>query len=342
MAGDDLIIKKSILKYYDTKVKEYIDGADAKVLNDAKSHTNTRTGNLDSLQTTAKGDLVAAINEVKGSVTAGGVAAAITIDTNTTTSGALKSYTIKQGDATVGTIDIPKDMVVQSGSVVTNPEGQAAGTYIKLVLANVTEPLFINVGTLIDIYTAKANAAQVQLAINSSTREISATIVAGSVGTTELADNAVTTAKIADGNVSLAKLSSSVQTSLGKADSAVQSITVGGNNGTISVDGSEVAVKGLGSAAYTSSTAYDAAGSASAVQGNLNTEVERLDGAVAQALKDAKEYADGKSNATNGDLTALTNRVKAEEDKSADFETRVAALEAVEYATTADIDEMFA
>ena len=240
-------------------------------------------------------------------------------------------------------------MVVQSGSVVTNPEGQAAGTYIKLVLANVTEPLFINVGTLIDIYTAKASATQVQLAINSSTREISATIVAGSVGTTELADNAVTTAKIADGNVSLAKLSSSVQTSLGKADSAVQSITVGGNNGTISVDGSEVAVKGLGSAAYTASTAYDTAGSAKAVQDNLDEEVERIDAAVAQALKDAKEHADSKVEGvdlsgiqTNADaINALTERVVAEEGKSTNFETRVSALEAVEYATEADIDAMF-
>lgn len=41
-----------------------------------------------------------------------------------------------------------------------------------------------------------------------------------------------------------------------KADSAVQTIVTGTTNGTISVDGTEVAVKGLGSAAYTESTAY--------------------------------------------------------------------------------------
>lgn len=40
------------------------------------------------------------------------------------------------------------------------------------------------------------------------------------------------------------------------ARSAVQSITTGSANGTISVDGSDVAVKGLGSAAYTESSAY--------------------------------------------------------------------------------------
>ncbi|MDR2770199.1 MAG: hypothetical protein LBB08_01995, partial [Rickettsiales bacterium] len=54
-----------------------------------------------------------------------------------------------------------------------------------------------------------------------------------------------------------------VQTSLGKADSAVQSVGLasGTNNGTVklTVGGAaadNIAVKGLGSAAYTASTAY--------------------------------------------------------------------------------------
>ena len=51
-------------------------------------------------------------------------------------------------------------------------------------------------------------------------------------------------------------LASGVQTSLGKADTAVQSVVSGSANGTISVDGTDVAVKGLGTAAYTASTAY--------------------------------------------------------------------------------------
>ena len=40
------------------------------------------------------------------------------------------------------------------------------------------------------------------------------------------------------------------------ADGAVKKVETGANNGTIKVDGSEVAVKGLGSAAYTDSSAY--------------------------------------------------------------------------------------
>lgn len=51
-----------------------------------------------------------------------------------------------------------------------------------------------------------------------------------------------------------------------KADSAIQSITTGTSNGTISVDGSLVSVYGLDSAAYTKSTDYDIAGAAATVQ----------------------------------------------------------------------------
>ena len=219
-------------------------------------------------------------------------ASTITIDTSSTTEGAVKSYTIKQGGNTITTIDIPKDMVVEDGSVVINPEGQDEGTYIKLVLANVSDPLYINVGTLVDIYTAKAEATQIQISIDSSTREISATIVAGSVGTAELTDSAVTTVKIKDANVTLEKLSTDIQASLKKADSAVQKVETGAENGTVAVDGTDVAVKGLGSAAYTNSDAYDAAGAASAVDNKLTEEVTRAKAAEEQALKDAKGYTD--------------------------------------------------
>ena len=47
-----------------------------------------------------------------------------------------------------------------------------------------------------------------------------------SVATADLADNAVTTAKIVNANVTKAKLASDVQTSLGKADTALQAVPV--------------------------------------------------------------------------------------------------------------------
>ena len=61
------------------------------------------------------------------------------------------------------------------------------------------------------------------------------------------------------GGIPKTDLASAVQTSLGKADSALQShqsITTGSVNGTIAANGTNVAVKGLKSAAYTESSAY--------------------------------------------------------------------------------------
>lgn len=97
-----------------------------------------------------------------------------------------KVYTVKQGDILVGTINIPKDMVVQSGQIVENPTGQPAGKYLELILANNDNTkIYISVSDLVDVYTAETGATQVQLTID-STNKISARIIAGSITTTEL------------------------------------------------------------------------------------------------------------------------------------------------------------
>ena len=189
------------------------DGSIAKTVKDAVDVVDAKIGTLADLTTTAKTDLVASINEVRAAVEVGGTGSQVTIDTSTTTEGYLKTYTIKQGTTEVGKIDIPKDLVVTSGEIVVDPDGQPAGTYVKLTIANQDAPVYINVADLVDAYTAQASATQVQLAI-SDTNEISATIVAGSIGTTEITDGAITTAKIADANVTLAKLGSDVTITL--------------------------------------------------------------------------------------------------------------------------------
>lgn len=240
-----------------------------------------QVGTVGNLTTTNK-TVVGAINEVKTAVATSQSASEITLDTTTTTSGALKSYTIKQGGSTVGVIDIPKDMVVQSGEVVVNPTGQPAGTYIKLTLANAAnDVIYINVGTLVDIYTAAAAAPQVQIAINPSTREISATIVAESIGTDELADNAITTAKVADGNITKAKLATDVQASLTKADNAATAAAL-----TDEVDRAKAAE----AEALTSAKAY-------------------TDTVSATATTTAKSYADGLIDALDSSVAATAGSV---------------------------------
>jgi hypothetical protein len=262
-------------------------------------------GTLDDLSTTEKSDLVAAINEVlgiaKAATTSGGEVTITTADTPT--DGYLKTYVISQYSQTIGKIDIPKDLVVTSGSVVVDPEGQAAGTYIKLVIANQTDPIYINVKDLVDIYTAQKNATQIQLAV-SADNEISATIVAGSVGTTELADSAVTSDKIADGNITLAKLSTSVQSSLSSANSAIQKVETGTSNGSIAVDGTDVSVKGLGSAAYAGTDAFDAAGTASDA-------IKDLDATVSQTASDDNGNIAITVTETDGKLTAVTASISS-------------------------------
>ena len=280
-------------------------GSVSKAVSDAKADTENKIGTLANLTTSKKTDLVSAVNEIKSAVGDTKTAGEVTVDT--TTAGMFKSYTLKQNGKNIATIDIPKDMVVSSGEVKTYtaqtlPTGTgaptSAGTYLVLTLANATnDKVYINVGTLVDIYKAKANATKIQISIDSTTREISASVVAGSIGATELATNAVTTVKIADGNVSKAKLATAVQTSLGKADTAVQSVKTGTANGTVSVDGTDVAVKGLGSAAYTASTNYEKAGAVTALANgqvatnkndiaSLKTKVATLEGTTYTAISD--------------------------------------------------------
>ena len=74
----------------------------------------------------------------------------------------IKSYTFTQGSETF-TIDIPKELFITSGEVVDlsegEVEGEAAGTYIKLVLNNLENtPIYIAANSLVDEYTANEEA----------------------------------------------------------------------------------------------------------------------------------------------------------------------------------------
>lgn len=160
----------------------------------------------------------------------------------TANSGAAASYTIAQTKSGVSVdIDIPKDMVVSSGTVVTYtasnlPTGAgaptAAGTYLVLTLANATsDKVYINVGSLIEYVTSGSAATdKIQIAVNASTHKVTASIKAGSIEKTDLDTN--------------------LQSAIDNANSAIQSVGSGSTNGTVSVDGQDVAVTGLGAAAY--------------------------------------------------------------------------------------------
>lgn len=91
-----------------------------------------------------------------------------------------------------------------------------------------------------------------------------------------------------------------------KADSAVQSVSSGLTNGTLSVDGVDVSVKGLGSAAYTASSAYDAAGAASTVQASLDTYKTSNDAAVLANTTDIDTLEEKVAALESTTYTAIT------------------------------------
>lgn len=88
---------------------------------------------------------------------------------------------------------------------------------------------------------------------------------------------------------------------------AQQVIAEGATNGTISVAGVDVPVHGLGSAAYTESNAYDAAGSANAVLGDAeDTSSDNTVYGAKAAAKEAKTAADAAQAAADAKVASVT------------------------------------
>lgn len=274
-------------------------------------------------------DVQEAIDEL-AEASAGGVASKTiyVTDESAGQSAYAKVYKIYQGenapDAQTnpaqlkGTINIPKDKVLQDASIVdivfvaadnSLHEGSAsgpdvtelikgsgtatsadAGKYLKMEMQNVANALYVNLQTFVDVYTVASGATEVQLALNN--HEFSASIVE------------INGSKIADTSIAKTKLATAVQTSLGLADTAVQTVAEGATNGTIAVDGTDVAVHGLGSAAYAATTAFDASGAAATAKSEVIG--TSGDAASADTINGAKAYADASTAAiATADIEAL-------------------------------------
>lgn len=181
------------------------------------------------------------------------------------------------GTATGTDIDIPKDMVISAGEVKTvttanSPySGAAVGdSYIELTLANATnDKIYIPANSLVEYVASGSQSGDMIVVSVDGSHQVTATIT--------------------DGTVTKAKLHSNVQASLGLADTAIQGIAEGANNGEIkyTVDGTNytaVSVHGLGSAAYANTSAFDAAGDAAAVYAAItNLSDNEIDAAISAA-----------------------------------------------------------
>lgn len=91
----------------------------------------------------------------------------VTVSTDMKDDHALKHYIFSQCGKEIAHIDVPKDLVVESGKVEVKAEAGAwgeAGTYIVLTIANQEEPIYVNAKDLVDVYTV-ADTSTVDMTI---------------------------------------------------------------------------------------------------------------------------------------------------------------------------------
>ena len=142
---------------------------------------------------------------------------------------------------------------------------------------------------------ASATAADVIPSLKGSNPTLPATSITGLEDfiAGEIQDTNTTYQLVQNGNTSF-KLQSKENASAPWVDVSTITITYtlteGTANGTVAFNGTNVAVHGLGSAAYTESSAYDAAGAAAGVQTALTGTAE--DEATAMTLHGVKAYVD--------------------------------------------------
>lgn len=204
----------------------------------------------------------------------------------TATAGMSASYQLtKDGTGVGAVIDIPKDMVVESGTVETNPTGQPAGTYLVLTLANKTsDKVYINVGNLIEYVTAGDSPDGMVVVSISDDHKVTATL--GNASITE------------------AKLAKEVTDKLAKAVSAVQSVTAGSANGTIAVNGEDVAVTGLADAAYATVVSLNKTAQDKVDAAKTALEGTDSDDKTAVTIKGAKAFATDAAATAKSDAIA--------------------------------------
>ena len=250
------------LTTYDEKLKEKMSTDDASILQQSKSYADSLSVNYDA----------AGIAETKVQELANGQ---VTINKNDITTlksgkadkatslagyGITDAYTKTQTDSAIATAvanadhlkreiveDLPEVGSADEHTIymVAKASGSGEQKYDEYMLINgAFEKVgdsavdLTNYATKTEVSTAKSEA--ISTAASDATTKANQALSDAKTYADGLADNYATAAQGA------------------KADTALQqaNITTGGANGTIAVKGIDVAVKGLGSAAYTASSAY--------------------------------------------------------------------------------------
>lgn len=156
-------------------------------------------------------------------------------------------YHLKKNDEIVGVpINIPKDMVVESGSVVTDADATHKGVYIKLVLANATnDVIWIPASGLVEYVTSGSSVGDMVVVAVSADHKVTATITDGTITKAKLDTDIQAALDKAHSHSNIEELNKIVAGDKAKWDSAAEKATkVEGSetNGNIKVDGVETTV----------------------------------------------------------------------------------------------------
>lgn len=231
----------------------------------------------------------------------------------------------------VGTINIPLDQVVQDGHLVTVtsgvdsdgdtvPVGTADGTYVKLTLQNVANPIYINVQDLVDVYTG-GTTAEATVAI-SNTNEVTVTInkiaatkiIYQEADATEGTPEINVKAKIdaVEAKVDAIDVAGDIATAIGALDATV-SQSAGADGLALSVTETDGVITAIsGSIAANTYDAYGAASSAqSAAAGYTDSAIAALDATESQTagtdgLALSVTEVDGVITSISGSIAANT------------------------------------
>ncbi len=257
----------------------------------------------------------------------------------------LKVYTISQGGNSIGTINIPKDLVAVSGEIVYKDGENNDGTFIKLTIQN-GNPFYIDVASLIE-YNSVESTAEVTLSQDAN-HKITATI--GKIAASKIiyreadAQNNVTEETVAQAIARIegelgngGSVATQIQTAIEALDADLDATGTAQHNGTFVVSGvTEVD----GKITAVDSVEVEAAGAAAAVKtellGNANTDnntlgklAARIDTLNGAAVKKVNNQAPN----ANGEVTVNANQINTSNTYKIGSDTS---------ATTHTVDEVLA
>ena len=320
-AADNLIISSytsadsAIIASYkdaDSAIITSYKAADEAIITAYKAADAALSGRIDNLQTTLQTNLAVTLD-----------------DTATPGEGILKVYTIKQGGNSIGTINIPKDLVATSGSLVyctksestyTEVDSSTEGAIacIKMTIQN-GNPFYIEVADLIEYNSVKSNA---EITLTDTGHEIEATV--GAISSSKITftpsgdsptDTTVQAAlrdlytQIGEGGSVASQIQAKIQTLNADLDAS----GTPAHNGTFVVSGvtevngvitsvDSVEVEAAGAAAAVKTALLGGADTNNDTLGKLAGRIDTLDGAAVKSVN-------GQSPVGNGAVTINANQI---------------------------------